>query len=115
MCAIKRKTIMKTTTIRWVTLAAFGLLAAPLAHADEALFQKSGCAACHAVDQQRMGPTLKQIAGKYKDQADATDQLAQKVRSGGAGVWSKVPMPATPQARVSDADLKTVVAWMLTH
>jgi len=106
---------MKKTMRKLVSIAALGLLVAPLAQADEALFQKSGCAACHAVDQQRMGPTMKLISAKYKGQADAPDMLAQKVRTGGSGVWSKIPMPPTPATKVSDADLKTVITWMLSH
>jgi len=106
---------MKKALRNLVTITALGLLVAPFAQADEALFQKSGCAACHAVDQQRMGPTMKLISAKYAGQADAPAALAQKVRAGGSGVWGKIPMPPTPATKVSDADLNTVITWMLSH
>jgi cytochrome c len=37
--------------------------------------------------------------------------LAAKVKAGGKGVWGQIPMP--PNAKVSDADLKTLVTWIL--
>jgi len=106
---------MKRGLLKLAPIVVLGLMAMPTAQADEALFQKSGCGACHAVDQQRMGPTLKLIAAKYKGDAEAPARLFDKVRSGGAGVWGKVPMTAIPAARVSDDDLKANIAWVLTH
>ena len=37
--------------------------------------------------------------------------LAIKIVKGGAGVWGAIPMPANPQ--VSEAEAKTLVAWVL--
>jgi cytochrome c len=34
------------------------------------------------------------------------------VKEGGKGVWGDIPM--TPNAHVKDADIKTIVAWILT-
>jgi cytochrome c len=34
------------------------------------------------------------------------------VKKGGSGTWGAVPMPPHPQ--VSDADIKTMVAYILT-
>lgn len=58
-----------------------------------------------------MGPSYKDIAAKYKGQADAVDKLAKKVKAGGSGVWGPVPMPAN--AAISEADAKTVTKWIL--
>jgi cytochrome c len=80
--------------------------------AAEALMQKSGCVACHAVDKKVIGPSYKDIAAKYKADKDAATKLAAKVKAGGQGVWGPVPMP--PNAQVSDADIKTLVTWILT-
>ena len=95
-----------------LALAAAGLLA-PSAFASEALAQKAGCLACHKVDAKLVGPAYKDIAAKYKGQADAPAKLADKVRKGGTGVWGQIPMPPNPAEKISDADLKTVVAWVL--
>lgn len=93
--------------------AAAGLALAPSAFASEALAQKAGCLACHKVDAKLVGPAYKDIAAKYKGQADAPAKLADKVRKGGTGVWGQIPMPPNPAEKISDADLKTVVAWVL--
>lgn len=80
--------------------------------AAEALAQKSGCIACHNVEKKVIGPAYKEVAAKYKADKDAATKLADKVKKGGAGVWGQVPMP--PNSQVSDADIKTIVAWILS-
>jgi cytochrome c5 len=80
--------------------------------AAQALMQKDGCAACHAVDKKIVGPAYQDVAAKYKDDKDAPAKLAQKVKSGGAGVWGQVPMP--PNSAAPDDDVKALVAWILT-
>jgi cytochrome c len=106
----REKPMMLRTTI----LAAAGvLLLAPSVHASEALAQKAGCMACHNVDKKIVGPAYKDVAAKYKGQADAVAKLAEKVRKGGTGVWGQIPMPPNPVDKISDADLKTVLAWVL--
>jgi len=89
--------------------AAAAALAAP-ANADEALAKKHNCLACHSVDKKLVGPAYKDIAKKYKGQNVAA-KLEQKVKKGGQGVWGPVPMP--PNAAVPDADIKTMVAYIL--
>jgi len=80
------------------------------AHADEALAKKHNCLACHTVDKKSVGPAYKDIAKKYKGQNVAA-KLQEKVKKGGQGVWGPVPMP--PNAAVPDADIKTLVDWIL--
>jgi cytochrome c len=92
-------------------MLAAGLLAAPGAFADEALAKKHNCTACHAVDKKLVGPAYKDVAKKYKGQADAAAKLAEKVKKGGSGVWGAVPMPPNPN--VPDGDVTTLVAWVL--
>jgi len=87
--------------------------AAPAAGASgEALLQKSGCVACHAVDKKLVGPGYKEVAAKYAGDKDAADKLAKKVKAGGAGVWGQVPMPPHPQ--LSDADVQAMVKYVLS-
>ena len=108
---------MKKQLARLAPLTLLGLLAMPLAQAEDAetIYKETGCAACHAVDQKRMGPAYKDVAAKYKGQADAPEVLFKKVRSGGAGVWGTVPMPANPPERITDDELKTVIKWILSR
>jgi cytochrome c len=80
--------------------------------AAEALAQKSGCLACHNIDKKVIGPAYKDVAAKYRSDKDALAKLSDKVKKGGAGVWGQIPMP--PNAQVSDADIKTLVSWILS-
>jgi cytochrome c5 len=85
--------------------------APPDLKAAEALMQKDGCAACHAIDKKVVGPAYVDVAAKYKGDAGANAKLAQKVKAGGAGVWGQIPMPPNPQ--VPDDDIKALVSWIL--
>jgi cytochrome c len=71
----------------------------------------NACMGCHAVDRKLVGPSFQQIATKYKGDAQATAKLARKVKDGGSGVWGMIPMPA--HQSMSDADIRTVVDWVL--
>ncbi len=83
------------------------------AAAAQALAQKSGCLACHSVDKKVLGPAFKDVSAKYKGDKSAEAKLIAKVKAGGSGVWGPMPMPAnSPQ--VKDADIKTVVEWVLS-
>jgi cytochrome c len=78
----------------------------------QAMMQKYGCAACHAVDKKVLGPAYEDVAAKYRGDAGALARLTQKVKSGGTGVWGQIPMP--PNTQVPDADIKALVSWILT-
>ena len=102
----------KTRTLL-AAVAAVGVLAAGAAAASEQIATKGGCAACHAADKKMIGPAYKDIAAKYKGRADAPALLAEKVRKGGKDVWGPAPMLPSDPKKISDADLKTVIAWIL--
>jgi cytochrome c len=78
-----------------------------------AIAQKNNCLGCHAVSQRLVGPSFKEVAAKYKGSPEAEATLMAKVKNGGQGVWGSIPMPA--QSQLSDADLKTVVDWVLAQ
>ncbi len=87
--------------------------AAPLnLQSGQAMMQKDGCAACHAVDKKVVGPAYQDVAAKYKGDASALARLTQKVKAGGSGVWGQIPMP--PNTQVPDADIQALVSWILT-
>ena len=73
--------------------------------------QRNACTGCHALDRRVVGPAFRDVAAKYRGNPQAPRMLAAKVRQGGAGVWGQLPMPSHP--RMSDADIRTVVAWIL--
>ncbi len=75
------------------------------------LFKKENCSACHAPAARLVGPSITDVANKYKGVANAQAMLEMKVKAGGSGVWGAIPMPA--QNQLSDANNKILVQWML--
>ena len=100
--------------VRHALILTAGMLLANAAFADDgaALLKKSNCITCHQAEKKTVGPSLKAIAEKYQGDSTAADKLAAKVRKGGSGVFGTMAMPATP-AKVSDDDIKTMVAYIL--
>lgn len=95
--------------------AALSLSSGALAAGDgAALFKQNNCSACHAATGKSVGPALSDIAAKYKGDKGAQARLEAKTRSGGAGSFGKMPMPPTAK-NISDADVKTMVAWVLSQ
>ncbi|MES2276471.1 MAG: c-type cytochrome [Bacteroidota bacterium] len=76
-----------------------------------ALMAAADCNTCHKPDMKVVGPSFKDIAGKYTE-ADV-DKLADKVIKGGGGVWGEVPM--TPHASISKDDAKEMIKYILTQ
>lgn len=76
------------------------------------LAKAKACLACHAIDKKLVGPAFKDIAAKYKGQAEASAALSEKVQKGGKGTWGAIPMP--PNKVTNDEALK-LVSWVLSH
>jgi cytochrome c len=96
-----------------LSAAALTLATVLPAQASEELAKKHMCTTCHVVKGAKtIGPTYADVAKKYAGQKDAEAKLADKVKKGGQGVWGQVPMP--PNAAVPDADIKTLVKWVLS-
>jgi cytochrome c len=100
----------------WATIIAASIIVnAGSARGDEALAKKSGCLDCHAIDKKVIGPAFRDIAVKYKNDPGARAALIDKVKNGGKGNWTEmtkgVPMP--PHRRLSDAEIKRLVDWVL--
>jgi len=94
-------------------VGAVAAVAAIPSHASEALAKKHNCFACHAVDKKLVGPSYKDVAAKHRADKGAEARMFDKVKKGGQGVWGQVPMP--PNAAVPDADIKTLVKWILSQ
>ena len=89
-----------------LVLAAAGsmvMAGAANAQAGADLAKAKGCLGCHAVAEKKVGPAMKDVAAKYKDNKDAEATLTAKLKDG------KGHMKVT----VSDAELKTLVQWSL--
>jgi cytochrome c len=93
------------------TVIVSGANAAVDAAKAKQLAQKYNCPACHAVDKKLVGPSYDDVAKKYKGDSGAEAKLIAKVKAGGSGVWGQIPMPPN---NVPDADVKTLVEWILS-
>lgn len=99
------------------------------------LMMKSGCMTCHSQDSTKIGPSYKDVGARYAAPDVATlaylkgekplDYLMKKIRTGTKmGVnknWIKSKegkaygmMTPNPVSRISDADLKELVTYILT-
>ena len=83
--------------------AATALLIGGPALASEQLAKDNGCSTCHDATKKKMGPSIKDIAAKYKGNAGAADTLVANLKSG----------KGHPESKASEADLKAIVGWML--
>jgi cytochrome c len=104
------KTLVTAVAVAGV-VAAFAAWPARAQNVEE-LLKKHACLSCHAVDKKLVGPAYKDVAAKYRTQKDAQKMLIAKVKKGGSGVWGPVPMP--PNSGVTDAELNTMVGWILS-
>jgi len=75
------------------------------------LLDAHACSGCHTLDKRVVGPSFREVARRYAGDAGAAARLAAKIRAGGQGSWGQVPMP--PAAGIADADLATLVGWVL--
>ncbi len=104
---------------KWLAVVLIGCLSPLAAQAGEQgldLARKSGCLACHSIDNKVVGPAWKDVAAHYRDDAGAKAQLIEKVKKGGKGNWTAVtggvPMPPY-SPRVADADIESLVDFIL--
>lgn len=87
------------------------LLRVPSANALDHLHQKFACVACHADDRKVVGPSFRDIANRYRQDATAEARLANKVRKGGAGVWGTLAMPPNPKP--GDVEIQKMIRAIL--
>jgi cytochrome c len=92
--------------------SAVAAAAAPAWSSPE-LAKKHACFACHAVDKKLVGPSYKDVAGKYRGDKGAEARLVDKVKKGSQGTWGQVPMP--PNAAVPDGEVRALVKWILSQ
>lgn len=74
-------------------------------------FDSYGCASCHQRAESLVGPSLKDIAKRYKGKKVAAE-LATRIREGSNGRWGDMPHPAIDLLGPAEADL--LARWMLS-
>lgn len=78
----------------------------------QALVDANDCKTCHAADKKIIGPSHTDVAKKYEFNQANVDKLANKIISGGSGVWGEIPM--TPHPGVSQDDAKKMAMYVLS-
>jgi cytochrome c len=101
----------RSALVMVAVMSSMGAAHAVDAAAAKALAQKNACLTCHMADKKLVGPSYKEVAEKHKGQADALEKVAARIRSGGAGMYGPVPMPAQPNLK--DEELKLLAGWIL--
>lgn len=103
------------------TLALFGALGlasgaqAQDTAAAEALMKKSGCLKCHSVSAKKEGPPFKETAAKYKGKPDAAAALFKHLTTNPkVKVDGKEELHDNLKTK-NDADVKNVVAYILSR
>jgi cytochrome c len=83
----------------------------PVYQAGLAIEVKQDCATCHRVDSKIIGPSYREVANKYASQPDtAVNYLANKIITGGSGVWGSDVM--TPHPNLSKEDAEALVRYI---
>lgn len=76
------------------------------------LIKGSDCSACHMEDQKLVGPSYKDVADKYREDDQASEQIIKNIIEGSKGVWGEIPMPGHPQH--SKEDVSEMVEYILS-
>ena len=124
-------------------IAAAGLVVTGSAFAVDMpeLAKKSGCTACHTIEKKLVGPAWRDVSKAYNKvkstgtavdpaaykatkkvadilaenkAANAEAWLIQKVSKGGKGNWFDTTAMTPNSPKVSDADIKTLVEFVLS-
>ncbi len=75
-----------------------------------ALMKASDCFNCHAIDQKILGPSLVDIAAKYRGQPGTLDASVRRVREGSTKIWGEVPMLPHPQHTTDEVTI--MLRWV---
>jgi cytochrome c len=84
------------------------------------LATKATCMTCHNPDAKvvggipLIGPTYREVAAHYRNDADAITKLVAQMKNGGTGKWGQVPMPPLA-AVVQPDDMNKLAEWVMSY
>ena len=102
-----------------VVSALIALLLTPLSNAQisatnsalaKQAFADNGCASCHESASRIVGPSLQEIAKRYKGKK-VVAEVAARIRNGSLGRWGDIPHPVYEAIDEKTAGL--IAAWIL--
>ncbi|NND31408.1 MAG: PKD domain-containing protein [Saprospiraceae bacterium] len=70
-----------------------------------ALISENDCRSCHLKEQQSVGPSYLAIAEKYRNSPAEHAKIANKIITGGTGIWGEHAMSAHPQISAEEAEM----------
>ncbi|MBS4096377.1 MAG: class I cytochrome c [Sulfuricella sp.] len=86
------------------------------AGAAKLLARKNSCLRCHHVSKKKEGPSYQAVAYKYKDKANAADELVKHITSGLKVKLSDGHEEEHKVAKYKDMDqVKNLVEWILAQ
>lgn len=89
------------------------LSSAPAAIEGQTPAAGRSCLRCHDPVRHYVGPSFKDIATRYRSDAQAPARLALKIQRGSVGEWGRVIMPRQPQVSADEAAV--LARWVLGH
>ena len=85
------------------------------ADAAQALAKKSNCMKCHSVSAKKEGPAFKEVAAKYKGQADAEQKLVTHLTTA-PKIMVEGKEETHTNVKTTDAnETKNLVQWILAQ
>jgi len=103
---------MKSIIVSMIAAAGLMVSGSVLA-ADMPADGKAKCGACHAIDKKGVGPSLNDIAAKFKGDKDAESKIIASVTKGGAFGWKMGMMPPKGMG-ANDAQIKEMAGFIIS-
>ncbi len=131
---------MKTIIVSMIAAAGLVMAGSVMAEDMPALAKKNGCTACHLIEKKLVGPAWRDVSKAYNkvgatgtavnpsvyqvtqkvsailkehNQKTVEGWLIEKVSKGGTGDWFKHTAMIPNAPRVKEADIKTLVEFVL--
>ena len=118
MCSLKHSITLFLALCLVSVLAGFGGSSAQAAgiYDGKELADQDGCPYCHQLDEKKLGPAYKDIAARYKGDAQAMTKMRKSFREGSRDKWPGVAEIMRPhnEKKVADDDLDTILRWILS-
>ena len=78
------------------------------------LAARSNCLLCHKIEYKLVGPAWKNVAAKYKGEANAANTVASHITTGGSFGWNFGTMPPRGGSVISDANIASLARFIVS-
>jgi cytochrome c len=87
---------------------------APILTREQALdlASKGDCLICHRIEYKLVGPAWKDVAAKYRGNANGPDTIASHIQSGGSFGWKFGVMPPRGGSTISDEEVAKLARFI---